>query len=93
MTRSCTALLDRKILDRKILLFIFLSQIFLSKIPAKAAEMPRVFFEKHCFDGHDATEKQGGFDLGALKTDFADAENFARWVKVHDRIESGEMPP
>ena len=40
--------------------------------------MPRVFFEKHCFDSHDATEKKGGLDLAALKTNFADAENFAR---------------
>ena len=87
-----SAILGRKIWDRKILLFIFLSQIFLSKSPA-AAEMPRVFFEQHCFDCHDATEKKGGFDLDALKTNFADAENFGRWVKVHDHIESGEMPP
>ena len=86
-----SAFLDRKIWDRKILLFIFLSQIFLSISPA--AEMPRVFFEQHCFDCHDATEKKGGLDLDALKTNFADAENFGRWVKVHDRIESGEMPP
>ena len=39
------------------------------------------------------TRTKGGLDLTALKPDFADAENFARWVKVHDRIESGEMPP
>ena len=32
-------------------------------------------------------------DLTALKPNFADADSFARWIKVHDRIESGEMPP
>lgn len=53
----------------------------------------RQFLEEQCFDCHDGTEKKGGLDLDALKTNFADADNFARWVKVHDRIESGEMPP
>lgn len=51
------------------------------------------FFEKHCYDCHDATLKKGGLDLTALKAEPANPDNFARWVKVHDRIESGEMPP
>ncbi len=73
---------------------LLLALSLLTSLPGLAAEeMPRVFFEKHCTDCHDATEKKGGLDLDALKTNFADAENFARWVKVHDVIESGEMPP
>ena len=51
------------------------------------------FIENHCMDCHDADEKKGGFDLTALKPDFADVENFASWLKVHDRVASGEMPP
>ncbi len=54
---------------------------------------PAKFFEAHCYDCHDADTHKGNLDLAALKRDFADPENFARWVKVHDRIESGEMPP
>ena len=54
-----------------------------------AAKVPGVFFEERCFDCHDATEKKGGLDLDALKTNFADAENFALWVKVHDRVAAG----
>ena len=54
---------------------------------------PAAFFEKHCIECHDADTHKGGLDLTALKRDYADTENFARWVKVHDRIESGEMPP
>ena len=52
-----------------------------------------VFFTKHCTECHDKDSKKGNLDLGVLKPDFADAENFARWVKVHDRIALGEMPP
>ena len=41
----------------------------------------------------DALEKKGGLDLTALKFDPADPDNAAAWVKVHDRIAAGEMPP
>ena len=63
-------------------------------IPATAAEFkPTAFFTKHCTECHDKDTQKGNLDLTALKPDLADAENFTRWVKVHDRIESGEMPP
>jgi Protein of unknown function (DUF1592)/Protein of unknown function (DUF1588)/Protein of unknown function (DUF1587)/Protein of unknown function (DUF1595)/Protein of unknown function (DUF1585)/Planctomycete cytochrome C len=54
---------------------------------------PADFFKKHCLECHDADSKRGDFDLSALKSDLSNADEFARWVKVHDRIESGEMPP
>jgi hypothetical protein len=55
---------------------------------------PAVFFEQHCVKCHDAEVQKGNLDLTALKSDdLADAEKFARWVKIHDRIQSGEMPP
>ena len=54
---------------------------------------PREFFARHCTECHDTETKKGGLDLTSLNKDFADRENFARWVKVHDRIASGEMPP
>ena len=51
------------------------------------------FFEKHCFECHNENLKEGDLNLAAFKFDLANADNFARWVKLHDRIESGEMPP
>jgi Protein of unknown function (DUF1587)/Planctomycete cytochrome C len=62
---------------------------------ARGAEspLPRAFLENHCTECHDAAEQKGGLDFGALSPDLADPVAFARWVKVHDRIESGEMPP
>jgi hypothetical protein len=56
------------------------------------AELP-AFFAKHCTDCHDSASHKGNLDLTALKLDFGNAEAFTRWVKVHDRIASGEMPP
>ena len=57
------------------------------------ASPPTKFFEAHCHHCHDAANKEGGLDLTALKFETADPENLARWVKIHDRIAAGEMPP
>ena len=65
-----------------------------SLFAAHAAEFkPTSFLAQHCTECHDAQTKKGNLDLTALRPDFADAENFARWVKLHDRVQSGEMPP
>jgi hypothetical protein len=63
---------------------------------APAAELPaapRAFVAKHCAGCHGAETKKAGLDLQALSPDLAKPEVFARWLKVHDRLESGEMPP
>ena len=58
-----------------------------------AAPQPTGLFDKYCFECHSAQNREGGLDLATLPVDLANAQNFARWVKVHDRISSGEMPP
>src|SRR5436190_23639004 len=64
---------------------------------AAAAPLPiqklNPFFETHCVECHDETTKKGGLDLGSLSRDPTDAESLRRWVRVFDRVESGEMPP
>ena len=70
--------------------------LLLAVVGAARGELPRevhTVFEHRCLDCHDADSKKGNLDLTALKPDFANAETFARWLKVHDRIASGEMPP
>jgi hypothetical protein len=66
---------------------------FASPASAVSEAVPMAFLERHCYDCHDAEKQKGGLDLTALKPEFATPENFARWVKVYDRIETGEMPP
>ena len=66
----------------------------------------RAFFEKHCVACHDADTKEGGLDLTSLSFDAASGAaagrdgshdalqaSFHTWVRVHDRIAEGEMPP
>ena len=57
------------------------------------AQQPTVFLSAHCVECHNAELHEGGLNLTALKVELSDAENFAKWVKIHDRIASGEMPP
>ena len=51
------------------------------------------FVQSHCVECHDADSKKGGLDLTSLPFDLENRQTFARWVKVHDRVEAGEMPP
>src|SRR6188474_1851606 len=65
-------------------------------VSSTAAELPpisRQFLDKYCFECHDTEVKKGGLDLTVLKLDPANSTNFNAWVLVHDRVNSGEMPP
>ena len=46
-----------------------------------------------CFDCHDTDTEEGGLDLESLTFNLNDSSSFDRWVLIHDRIKSGEMPP
>ena len=63
-------------------------------IPAWAATKDlQPFLQKYCFECHDADSKKSGLDLSSLPFDLKNPRTFARWVKVHDRVTTGEMPP
>ena len=63
-----------------------------------AAESPlrekvEIFLEDYCYDCHDSASKKGGLDLEELSEGMDDPAIFAEWLKVHDRVVKGEMPP
>jgi hypothetical protein len=58
---------------------------------ALSAVPPQI--EQSCIDCHDDVTKKGGLDLTALTFDLRDSATRERWVRVHDRVEKGEMPP
>ena len=61
-----------------------------------AAELPaevKAFFEKHCLECHDQQAKQGGLDLTPQTVNLSEVSTFLRWVRLHDRVQLGEMPP
>ncbi|MFZ9837408.1 MAG: DUF1588 domain-containing protein [Opitutaceae bacterium] len=51
------------------------------------------FVEAHCARCHDDVERKGDLDLTALAVDPARPAAFDLWVRVHDRVAAGEMPP
>jgi len=51
------------------------------------------FLERHCLDCHSGEKPEAGLDLSAIAWNPADATSFARFVRIHDRIARGEMPP
>ena len=60
---------------------------------AAADELVPTFVREHCADCHNARTKEKDLDLTALALDPSEPQNFAMWVKVHDRVQKGEMPP
>lgn len=52
--------------------------------PSSCASAPNSF---------DTGTKKGGLALSAPGAKYDDAETMSRWVKVHDRLRHGEMPP
>lgn len=61
---------------------------------AQSAEAETLGFTKeHCATCHNNVDREGGLDLTTLTYQPGDSGNFQTWVKVHDRVQSGEMPP
>src|SRR5438105_206227 len=51
------------------------------------------FIGKYCADCHDEVSAKAGLDLVHLSRDLGTSTNFETWVRVHDKLEAGEMPP
>jgi hypothetical protein len=51
------------------------------------------FISKYCADCHDDVSAKSGLDLVHQSFDLGKLDNFDTWVKVHDKVEAGEMPP
>jgi hypothetical protein len=51
------------------------------------------FIKQNCIDCHDAESKKGGLDLTSLSNELTRPEMMAKWIRIHDRVAAGEMPP
>jgi hypothetical protein len=56
-------------------------------------EPVKQFTAKYCAGCHNSTAKTAGLDLTTFPFNLSDPANFAEWVKLHDRVTAGEMPP
>jgi hypothetical protein len=63
---------------------------------AGATEPPppvAAFLEQHCSECHDHESAKGDLDLGRTPFEPGDPRLAGLWVKIHDRVQAGEMPP
>jgi hypothetical protein len=51
------------------------------------------FIQQQCIDCHSADSPEGGFDLTSYATQVPTQKDLEVWIKIHDRVVSGEMPP
>ena len=51
------------------------------------------FIQKNCAACHNSSAPAARLDLTKLGYEPGNPDNFATWVKVHDRVSAGEMPP
>lgn len=53
----------------------------------------REFIEQHCVGCHNDGEMKGNLDLGSVMAQAVAPDTLQTWIKVHDCVQSGEMPP
>jgi hypothetical protein len=51
------------------------------------------FIQQHCIDCHSADSPEGGFDMTSYATQAPTQKDLDTWIKIHDRVVAGEMPP
>ncbi|MGB4711368.1 MAG: c-type cytochrome domain-containing protein, partial [Fuerstiella sp.] len=72
-----------------LLLLLCTSRLTGAELPAPLGELIR----QTCVDCHDGAAAEGGLDLTSLAFTLDDRELRERWILIHDRVKSGEMPP
>lgn len=58
-----------------------------------SSETLTALFNNHCVDCHDGAAAEGGLNLQSLEWNLESPHVTGVWVKIHDRLASGEMPP
>ena len=62
-------------------------------VGVSSADERRAFLQQYCLECHSSDAPDGGLDLSRLTYDLHNPVLFEKWVRIHDRIAAGEMPP
>ena len=81
------------IVTRSITIFLQFTLLVASLVNVSEAAELNEFLESYCYDCHTGQTAAAGLDLKTLSRDFENMEVARRWIRTHDRIASGEMPP
>ncbi len=61
--------------------------------PAPIPVKIKPILDQACLGCHSKASNKGGLDLTALPFDLKARATRDRWIRIHDRVEKGEMPP
>ncbi len=70
--------------------------LFAAAAKAPSASMPpdaRAFLEKNCAGCHRPANPPAGIDLTTLAFDLDNINTFGQWIRIHDAVRVGKMPP
>ena len=51
------------------------------------------FTQNYCRDCHEGPDASGHLDLHSLASDLNNRKAFGHWVRIHDQVRDGQMPP
>ena len=66
---------------------------FTDRTPQPVPIKTRAFLDKNCVACHTGAKAPAGLDLTKLSFDLTDVHTYDRWVRVHDAVRDGAMPP
>ena len=75
------------------ILFCLLCSVASSSAEVESPGQILSFFHQQCIDCHEGSAAEAGLDLTTLSTDLGQADVLQRWIRIFDRVKSGEMPP
>jgi hypothetical protein len=67
--------------------------VCMAAVAAAEPALLETFFERHCYSCHSGKTPEAGLDLAVLARDVSDPATLRQFVRIHDRIARGEMPP
>ena len=80
-------------MERQVLNHSVAALVCLFTNAAFAQEDAKSFLSEHCTACHNSADQAGKLNVESLRFEPSDPDNSARWIKIHDRVKSGEMPP
>jgi hypothetical protein len=81
------------VLVRLVLMILMVRFVFSIALDAAPPTEVATFLSENCKECHNASDMAGGLDIDALDWAIELRENRERWIRVHDRVVRGEMPP
>jgi len=97
MLASMSAILMRAACLVRLMIVVLMCCVALPSISVAddsgASQPVQAFVQSHCYDCHSGTAPEAGLDLESLTFDLSSHDDQRTWVRIFDRVESGEMPP